>query len=141
MVLTNLSLSLESVTFSEAGAGNGLFITESGTRMKHSTKAKSLTSADGSLRFHLPMTFGTKGFTSGRHYWEVQVGLRNDWDVGVALETVDRSDKVLVKTENGLFSIGKKGFDYYVNTPRNVLHLCPRPRLVGVYLDYEEGRV
>lgn len=110
--------------------------------MKYSIKAKSLTSTDGSRRFYLPMTFGTKGFTSGRHYWEVQVGLRNDWDVGVALETVDRSDKVPVKTENGFFSIGKMRFEYYVNdTTHNVIHLCPRPRLVGVYLDYEEGRV
>lgn len=135
-------LFLESVTFSESDAGEDLFISESGTRMKYSNKAKSLTKSDGPLRFYFSMTLGTKGFTSGRHYWEVQVGLRNDWNVGVALGTVDRSSAVVVKTENGFFSIAKMGFDYYANeTPKKVLYLCPRPGRIGVYLDYEEGRV
>uniref|UniRef100_A0A3Q3FNG6 B30.2/SPRY domain-containing protein n=1 Tax=Kryptolebias marmoratus TaxID=37003 RepID=A0A3Q3FNG6_KRYMA len=141
-LLISLTLFLESVTFNESAAGAGLVISESASRMKYSKKAKSLTSPDGSLRFWLPMTLGTKGFTSGRHYWEVQVGLRNDWDIGVALETVDKSDKVLVKTMNGFYSIGKMGFDYRINdSPCKTLNLCPRPRIVGVYLDYEEGRV
>lgn len=88
------------------------------------------------------MVLGTKGFTSGRHYWEVQVGLRNDWDVGVAKETVTRKGEIIVKRENGFFSIGKTGFDYEVHRkPYMVLHLCPRPRNIGVYVDYEEGRV
>ena len=133
---------LESVTFNPSTAGPRLVVNESGTRLKHSKTASLPSLCDRSQRFKLPMIFGTNVFTSGRHYWEVQVGLRNDWDVGVAKETVDKTDKVIVKTENGFFSIGKMGFDYEVNcTPCRVLHLCPRPRKVGVYLDYEEGRV
>ncbi|KAM4536781.1 E3 ubiquitin-protein ligase TRIM17-like isoform 2-T2 [Odontesthes bonariensis] len=140
--LTKMRQYKESVTFNPSTAGPHLVVTESGTRLKHS-KTASLPSLCGrSQRFESSMIFGTNVFTSGRHYWEVQVGLRNDWDVGVARETVDRTDKVIVKKENGFFSIGKLGFDYRVNcTPRRVLHLCPRPRKVGVYLDYEEGRV
>lgn len=88
------------------------------------------------------MVFGTKGFTSGRHYWEVKVGLRTDWDVGVAKETVNRTGTAVVKRENGFFAIAKTGFDYEAQrTPYTVLNLCPRPRNVGVYVDYEEGRV
>lgn len=134
-------LFLESVTFSESDAGNGLLIGESGTRMKYSNRANTLTSSDGPQRFHFSMTIGTKGFTSGRHYWEVQVGLRNDWYVGVALETVDRSGKVALTSENGFFSLKKMGFDYHFDTTNKILHLCPRPRRIGVYLDYEQGRV
>ncbi|XP_036002815.1 E3 ubiquitin-protein ligase TRIM41 [Fundulus heteroclitus] len=142
--LTNIELTRmkdykESVTFDESTAGTGLIITESGKRLKYSKAAKS--QSPSCKRFVLPMVFGTNGFTSGRHYWEVQVGLRNDWDIGVALETVDRSDD-FVKKDRGFFSIVKSGYDYKVNdSPREVLLLNPRPRHLGVYLDYEAGRV
>ncbi|XP_072232301.1 E3 ubiquitin-protein ligase TRIM39-like [Leuresthes tenuis] len=140
--LTKMRRYKKSVTFNPSTAGPHLVVTESGKHLKHSKTASLPSLCDRSQRFKLPMIFGTNVFTSGRHYWEVQVGLRNDWDVGVAKETVDKTDKVIVKKEKGFFSIGKMGFDYEVNcTPRRVLHLCPRPREVGVYLDYEEGRV
>lgn len=105
-------------------------------------KAASPSSSDDSERFDRPMVLGTKGFTSGRHYWEVQVGLRTNWDVGVAKKTATRKGRITVKKENGFFAIGKNGLDYEVHcTPYTVLHLCPRPRNVGVYVDYNEGRV
>ncbi|MEQ2192996.1 hypothetical protein XENOCAPTIV_021277, partial [Xenoophorus captivus] len=130
----------ESVIFDDSTAGPGLIVTENGTRMKFSKQARSPSYA--SQRFELPMVFGKNGFNSGRHYWEVQVGFRNNWHVGVALETVSRSDNVIVKKNNGFFSMGKNGFDYYLHcSPSRELHLCTRPRNVGIYLDYEEGRV
>lgn len=109
--------------------------------MKH-IKTASPSSSDDFERFDLPMILGTKGFTSGRHYWEVQVGLKANWDVGVAKETVKRTGQITVKRANGFFAIGKRGLDYQVHcTPYTVLHLCPRPRNIGVYVDYKEGRV
>lgn len=88
------------------------------------------------------MILGTQGFTSGRHYWEVQVGLRSHWDVGVAKETVNRSGRVPLKKENGFFALKKRGLDYEVHsTPHKTLHLSPLPRHVGVFLDYEGGRL
>ncbi|KAM4714668.1 E3 ubiquitin-protein ligase TRIM39-like [Anableps anableps] len=131
----------ESVTFDESTAGHGLIITESGKRLKYSKTTSSPAPSSKSQRFVLPIVLGMNGFTSGRHYWEVQVGLRNNWDIGVALETVDRSQNTVDK-DRGFFFLGKYGFDYEVSyTPRKVLHLSPRPRHVGVYLDYEAGRV
>ncbi|XP_015229128.1 PREDICTED: E3 ubiquitin-protein ligase TRIM17-like [Cyprinodon variegatus] len=141
MELTRMKEYKESVTFDESTAGVGLIITDFGKRLKYSKTARSSTPSSNSKRFRLPMVFGMNGFTSGRHYWEVQVGLRNDWDIGVALETIDRSDDD-VRKDKGFYSIGKSGFDYEVNEkPRKVLHLSPRPRHVGVFLDYEAGRV
>ncbi|KAK9524947.1 hypothetical protein VZT92_017304 [Zoarces viviparus] len=63
-----------------------------------------------SERFHCPMVLGEEGFTSGRHDWEVQVGLRNNWDVGVAKETVNRKEIIEVERANGFLAIGKRGF-------------------------------
>ncbi|XP_014841031.1 PREDICTED: E3 ubiquitin-protein ligase TRIM17-like [Poecilia mexicana] len=144
--LTNIELTKmreykESVTFDESTAGAGLVITDSGKRLKYSKTARPPTPSSKSQRFCLPMVFGTNGFISGRHYWEVEVGLRNDWDIGVALETVDRSQSTVNK-DRGFYFLGKSGFDYEVrDTACEVLHLSPRPRHVGVYLDYEAGRV
>uniref|UniRef100_A0A087YAR4 Tripartite motif containing 25, like n=1 Tax=Poecilia formosa TaxID=48698 RepID=A0A087YAR4_POEFO len=141
--LTNIELTKmreykESVTFDESTAGAGLVITDSGKRLKYAkTATPSPTPSSKSQRFCLPMVFGTNGFISGRHYWEVEVGLRNDWHVGVALETVDRSQSTVNK-DRGFYFLGKSGFDYEVrDTACKVLHLSPRPRSVGVYLDYE----
>ncbi|XP_047242409.1 E3 ubiquitin-protein ligase TRIM17-like [Girardinichthys multiradiatus] len=144
-ILTHIELNRirqykESVIFDDSTAGAGLLVTENGTRLKFSKQARS--PSYESQRFELPMVFGKNGFNSGRHYWEVQVGFRNNWHVGVALETVSRSDNVIVKKDNGFFSMGKNGFDYYLHcSPSRELHLCTRPRNVGIYLDYEEGRV
>uniref|UniRef100_A0A3P8RL16 Uncharacterized protein n=1 Tax=Amphiprion percula TaxID=161767 RepID=A0A3P8RL16_AMPPE len=139
--LTRMRQYKESFSFNPSTAGSNLVVTEYGSRLKY-YKTASPSSSDDSERFSRPMAFGTKGFTSGRHYWEVQVGLRNNWDVGVAKETVDRSGRAAIQQKNGFFAIGKRGFDYEVHCEKyKVLHLCPRPRYVGVYLDYDEGRV
>lgn len=88
------------------------------------------------------MVLGKKGFITGRHYWEVQVGIRNNWHIGVVKKTVTRTGSIVVKRENGFFAIGKKGAEYTVQgPPYTVLNLSPRPRKLGVYVDYEEGRV
>ncbi|XP_061566227.1 E3 ubiquitin-protein ligase TRIM41-like [Cololabis saira] len=140
--LTRMTQYKESFSFDASTAGAGLVISDCGTHLKYKKTASSPSSSNHSQRFYSPMIFGSKGFTSGRHFWTVQVGLRNDWDVGVAMETVDRTGKVTVTKANGFFALEKMGADYDVeNSHRIVIHLCPRPRRVGVYLDYEEGRV
>ncbi|XP_034713045.1 E3 ubiquitin-protein ligase TRIM41-like [Etheostoma cragini] len=140
MELTRMRQYKEGVTFDPFTAGCRLLVSESGKVLKYN-KMSSPSSSDDMERFDCPMVLGTKGFTSGRHYWEVQVGLRTDWDVGVAKETVNRT-RVTLKKENGFFAIGKRCSEYRVHcTPNTVLHLCPRPTSVGVYVDYMEGRV
>lgn len=139
--LTRMRQYKASVTFDAATAGCCLVVSEFGKRLKYCRTA-SPSSSDDLERFDCPMILGTTGFISGRHYWEVQVGLRTDWDVGVAKETVPRTGKIPLKRENGFFAIGKRGLDYQVHCTRDTaLHLCPRPRKVGVYVDYMEGRV
>lgn len=131
----------ESVTFDPDTAGSCLVVTEDGRRLKYDKNASPYSPGLSDLfkRFDGPKIFGTEGFTSGRHYWEVKVGVKNNWDVGVAKESASRSEGAHMKKENGFFAIQKRGADY--SAPHKDLHLCPRPRLLGVYLDYNEGRV
>ncbi|XP_063045597.1 tripartite motif containing 105 [Engraulis encrasicolus] len=86
---------------------------------------------------------GAQGFTSGRHYWEVAVGAKTKWDLGVALETVDRRARVKLCPENGYWTLRlREGTQYSAGTqPWTRLRLAARPRRVGVLLDCEERRV
>ncbi|XP_038672652.1 zinc-binding protein A33-like isoform X2 [Scyliorhinus canicula] len=87
-----------------------------------------------------PCVFGSEGFTSGRHYWEVAVN--RYWSLGVAAESVDRERVGQVSPETGFWTIGRYKDQFNIN---NSL-VCPLPvgqipRKVGVYLSYESGIV
>lgn len=127
--------------FDSDTAGSNLVVTDSGKCLRY-VKAMSPKLSDVFWRFNGPMILGTKGFTSGRHYWEVQVGLMTDWHVGVAKESVPRVGNVALMRAKGFFVMGKKANDYLVlDSPSKHLYLCPKPKNVGVYLDYSRGRV
>ncbi|MEQ2211915.1 hypothetical protein XENOCAPTIV_020375, partial [Xenoophorus captivus] len=89
------------------------------------------------------IVLGRDGFTSGRHYWEVQVGDKDDWYLGVAKSTVKRKGRISVSTAQGYWALAmKKGQGYRVSTsPPVLLSLGPKPKRIGVYVDYEEGQV
>lgn len=86
---------------------------------------------------------GAQGFASGRHYWEVAVGTKPKWDLGVALEAVDRQARVKLCPENGYWTLRLRcGNQYSAGTqPWTPLRLVAHPRRVGVFLDFEERRV
>lgn len=89
------------------------------------------------------IVLGREGFTSGRHYWEVQVGEKDDWYLGVAKSSVKRKGRISVSSANGYWALAmKKGQGYRVSTvPPLSLALNPKPKTVGVYVDYEEGQI
>ncbi|XP_062894262.1 E3 ubiquitin-protein ligase TRIM39-like [Mobula hypostoma] len=48
---------------------------------------------------------GSEGFTSGRHYWEVEVTGNRRWCLGVAAESVERKGQVNPSPETGFWII------------------------------------
>ncbi|XP_051899464.1 nuclear factor 7, brain-like [Pristis pectinata] len=86
---------------------------------------------------------GSEGFTSGRHYWEVEVVGNGGWSLGVAAESVEKKKQIELRPENGFWTIGRWWDDgISVNSsPRSRLPADPIPRRVGVYLNYESGTV
>ncbi|XP_061620702.1 bloodthirsty-related gene family, member 12 [Phyllopteryx taeniolatus] len=89
------------------------------------------------------IVLGREGFTSGRHYWEVQVGEKDDWYLGAAKSSVNRKGRISVSTAHGYWALAmKKGQGYRVSTvPPLPLALNSKPKRVGVYVDYEEGQI
>ncbi|XP_078271876.1 E3 ubiquitin-protein ligase TRIM39-like [Rhinoraja longicauda] len=85
---------------------------------------------------------GSKGFTSGRHYWEVEVAGSAYWSLGVATESVERKRQVELTPETGVWSIERDGNELNaVTSPPSRLPARPIPGRVGVYLSYESGTV
>ncbi|EMP41350.1 Zinc finger protein RFP [Chelonia mydas] len=95
-----------------------------------------------------PCVLGCEGFTSGRHYWEVEVevemGGRGVWAVGVARECVGRKGRISFTPEQGIWALQGRGDQYRpLMSPEQLIPLSPSqaPRRIRVYLDYEGGRV
>ncbi|XP_078422615.1 zinc-binding protein A33-like [Cetorhinus maximus] len=89
-----------------------------------------------------PCALGSEGFTSGRHYWEVEVKGNRCWILGVAAESVERKDGVSLIPETGFWTIGRVGDQFYINSsPGSRLPVGQIPGKVGVYLSFESGTV
>ncbi|XP_067865767.1 E3 ubiquitin-protein ligase TRIM39-like [Heterodontus francisci] len=85
---------------------------------------------------------GAEIFTTGRHYWEVEVGDNTAWIVGVAKESIQRKKDLTLKPQNGFWALELLFWRYQALTsPPTHLLLKVRPRKLGVYLDYAAGQV
>ncbi|XP_023594865.1 butyrophilin subfamily 1 member A1-like [Trichechus manatus latirostris] len=89
-----------------------------------------------------PCVLGQERFTVGRHYWEVEVGNREAWNLGVCLESLDRKGRIPKSPEHGLWAI-----EFYkqelraLTFPRKRLHPSEPLRRVGIFLDCEAGNI
>ncbi|XP_032903635.1 E3 ubiquitin-protein ligase TRIM39-like, partial [Amblyraja radiata] len=85
---------------------------------------------------------GSEGFTSGRHYWEVEVAGGQWWSLGVAAESVERKRPVTLTPETGVWSIWRWDDEFEASTsPPSRLPVRSIPGRVGIYLSYESGTV
>ncbi|XP_048843241.1 zinc-binding protein A33-like isoform X3 [Brienomyrus brachyistius] len=86
---------------------------------------------------------GNKGFISGKHSWEVEVGDKPEWDVGVAAEFVSRKGEITYKPENGFWVVALRKGDVYTacDSPSTCLRLKTKPQRTRVQLDYDRGQV
>ncbi|XP_060095232.1 E3 ubiquitin-protein ligase TRIM41 [Heteronotia binoei] len=86
-----------------------------------------------------------KGFTWGRHCWEVEVSGGWGWAVGAARETARRKEKSSrgphLKRE--IWCVGTNGKKYQALTTTEETSLSPSEKLrrFCVYLDYERGQL
>ncbi|XP_069838286.1 E3 ubiquitin/ISG15 ligase TRIM25-like [Dendropsophus ebraccatus] len=107
--------------------------------------ATSQNRPDGPKRFRFDQVFSSRSFSSGRHYWEVDVSQAEKWLIGAAGESLERK---LVDNESYI-GYNEKSWAVYVNNSFRACHnnihkklVSDSPvRVVGIYLDYEAGRL
>ncbi|XP_059495354.1 zinc-binding protein A33-like isoform X2 [Stegostoma tigrinum] len=85
----------------------------------------------------------SEGFTSGRHYWEVEVGEKTEWDLGVVAESANRKGDIAAAPEDGYWIMWLiNGTDCVACTSSPThLNVPNKPRRIGVLLDYDGGQV
>ncbi|CAM5173087.1 unnamed protein product [Eretmochelys imbricata] len=82
---------------------------------------------------------GSEGFSSGKHYWEVDVGSSTDWDLGVARKSIQRKGKLSLSPKEGFWALGLSGRDYWAKTdPWTQVMVRKKPKKIGVYLSYKD---
>ncbi|KAL6089772.1 hypothetical protein STEG23_015652 [Scotinomys teguina] len=87
-----------------------------------------------------PCVLGQERISSGRHYWEVEVGDRTSWALGVCRENVNRKEKGELSAGNGFWILVFLG-SFYNSTERAFSPLRDPPKRVGIFLDYEAGHL
>ncbi|CAM5130474.1 unnamed protein product [Natator depressus] len=85
---------------------------------------------------------GSKGFFSGKHYWEVEVVSSTDWDLGVARTSIQRKGKLSLSPKEGFWALGLSGRDYWAKTdPWTRVMVQKKPQKIGVYLSHQDRQV
>ncbi|XP_078244878.1 zinc finger protein RFP isoform X1 [Pogona vitticeps] len=89
-----------------------------------------------------PCLLGCEGLTSGRHYWEVEVGTGMYWAVGFAKESVKRKGRITPSPEEQIWALQQYGDHLEALTyPVTILTSSRGLRRIQVFVDYEEGQV
>ncbi|XP_030628243.1 nuclear factor 7, brain-like [Chanos chanos] len=109
----------------------------------------------GTQQLHIPdnpercdvcvCVLGSEPLGKGRHSWEVDVGKKTKWDLGVAKESAGRKGILNVNSNSGFWAIAlREGSQYSACTQpwtRLQLKKKKKPRKIRVCLNYDFGEV
>ncbi|CAM5158361.1 unnamed protein product [Eretmochelys imbricata] len=118
-----------------------LVLSEDQKRVRHGDTRQDL--PDKPERFDtFPEVLGAEGFAGGRRYWEVGVGDKTRWTLGVCRESVSRKGESSFSPGNGFWVVWLRDGEFTALTsPSTPLPVSVRPGRVGIFLDYEAGEV
>ncbi|NXK42985.1 TRI27 protein, partial [Piprites chloris] len=130
------------VTLDASTAHPRLEISVNGRKVTDTGVSRDLPSNEKRFDSHL-FVLAKEGYTSGRHYWEVVVGRRSSWALGVARESVTRKGPLTLSPKNGFWVIGlADGQGYWAYTdPRTCLSVSGKLQRVGIFLDIPAKQV
>ncbi|XP_058874319.1 E3 ubiquitin-protein ligase TRIM39-like [Acipenser ruthenus] len=130
------------VTLNPDTAHPELILSAEGKRVRRGETRQDL--PDTPERFDVWLcVLGRESFTSGRRYWQVQVGENTYWRLGVSRESVERKGGFSMTPQQGYWTVRWwSGYGFTALTyPQNPLPWSLKPQKLGVYLDYEEGQL
>ncbi|KAL3995798.1 nyctalopin [Sarotherodon galilaeus] len=129
------------VTFDPDTANPYLVLSDDGKQVHDSDVRQKL--PDNPERFSYCINvLGEQSFSSGRFYFEVQVKGKTEWTLGVATESTNRKAQITLSPQDGFWSVRlRDGYEYKAKADHVALSRRSGPERVGVFVDYEEGRV
>ncbi|XP_059581214.1 E3 ubiquitin-protein ligase TRIM39-like, partial [Alligator mississippiensis] len=136
-----VTLSPVDVTLDPGTAQSELILSEDRKCVRHGDTRQDLPNTPE--RFDTCVSvLGSEGITGGRRYWEVEVGDKTGWTLGVCRESVRRKGWVTWSPGNGYWVVCLRDGGYEAWTsPVTPLPVRVQPRRVGVFLDYKAGEV
>ncbi|OXB74349.1 UNVERIFIED_CONTAM: hypothetical protein H355_002414 [Colinus virginianus] len=116
--------------------------TKDGKSVKDTGEIRQVPSKEERFDSHI-FVLAKEGYASGKHYWEVDVGKRRNWVLGVASETVARKGTLTLSPKNGFWVIGlTDGQEYWAHTePWTRLTVGGRPQKIGIFLDISANKL
>ncbi|XP_027715433.1 pyrin isoform X2 [Vombatus ursinus] len=136
--LREVQLHTANVTLDSETAHPKLIISDDQKSVRLGKKCQKL--PNGPQRFdNSVLVLGSPSFVSGKQYWQVYVGDKTMWTLGVCKNSVNRKGSTAFSPGNGywLVMMTKKN-EYSASTiPPTPLSLGEPPRCVGIFLDYE----
>ncbi|XP_078501951.1 E3 ubiquitin-protein ligase TRIM39-like [Lissotriton helveticus] len=129
------------ITLDPDTANPWLIISETGRSVRLGVRPQD--QLDTPQRFNPGISvLGRERLSSGKHYWEVEVGDKTGWDLGVCDESVSRNGVITLCPKNGYWTVWLRDGKYKALTSPSAA-LFPRLplKVVGLFLDYEAGRL
>lgn len=129
------------ITLDPDTAHRSLVLSEGNRRVTWGEKSQDL--PENPQRFYsFPCVLGLQVITSGRCYWEVEVGDSQAWDLGICRSHVMRKGGISIKPEDGFWAIRSYNDEYWALTsPETQLIPKEHPARVCIFLEYDEGRI
>lgn len=129
------------VTLDPDSASAKLLLSEDGKEVRHQDLKQDLPKTRQRFSYS-PCVLGKQGFSSGRFYYEILVGEKIKWDLGVAAESINRMEPITLCPQNGFWTVIYRPEGYFACLGPSVpLNLKEKPEKVGVFVDHEEGLV
>uniref|UniRef100_UPI00398F423B zinc-binding protein A33-like n=1 Tax=Pristiophorus japonicus TaxID=55135 RepID=UPI00398F423B len=142
-MIENISPVPASLTLDPNTVNPWLIVSEDRTSVRLGNKRQPL--PDTLQRFDSwAFVLGSEGFTSGRHYWEVELGDKTEWGVGVTRQSAKRKGDLDLRPEVGYWIVGllpSRGYLAFTSPSETPLSPSVKPRKIGVYFDYNGGQV
>lgn len=138
-----LCLCAVDVTLDPGSAHPSLEVSKDGKSVSSRRTAPGSAVADPQWFSEQTCVLSRERFSTGRHYWEVHVGRRSRWFLGVCLAVVPSAGHARMSPATGYWVMGLwNSCEYFVlDQHRLPLSLRVPPRCVGIFLDVEAGKL
>ncbi|KAJ8365367.1 hypothetical protein SKAU_G00141980 [Synaphobranchus kaupii] len=128
------------VTLDPNTAALWLFLSNGLTRVRDTERNQQI--PDNPERFYPCVgVLGSEGFTSGKHSWEVELGNKPSWDVGVVKESINRKGAIKCSPAEGFWVVALRKGEGYKAAGVGHLSLERKLQRIRVQLDYDGGEV